>query len=89
VLPAGIVGSEAMFPIGEDALYAVTVVARAGRPIMASALRKAAGGDRRLMMDVVGLAIAEQLPHDYRGVYADDAADLDEARLVLDGLRRL
>jgi 1-acyl-sn-glycerol-3-phosphate acyltransferase len=88
VLPAGIVGSEAMFPIGEDALYAVTVVARAGRPILASALREAAGGDRRLMMDVVGLAIAEQLPQDYRGVYAEDAPDLDEARLVLAELRR-
>ena len=58
LLPAGIVGSEAMFPIGEDALYAVHVVARVGRPILASALRKRAGGDRRLMMDAVGLAIA-------------------------------
>jgi hypothetical protein len=83
VLPAGIVGGEAMFPIGEDALYAVTVVARVGRPVLASALREAAGGDRRLMMDVVGLAIAAQLPVDYRGVYADDAPDLDEARRLL------
>jgi 1-acyl-sn-glycerol-3-phosphate acyltransferase len=88
VLPAGIVGSEAMFPIGEDALYAVTVVARVGRPMLASALRKAAGGDRRLMMDVVGLAIAAELPPDYRGAYADDARDLDEARRLFAELRR-
>lgn len=82
LLPAGIVGGEAMFPIGEDALYAVTVVARVGRPVLAGALREACGGDRRLMMDVVGLAIAAQLPLDYRGAYADDAPDLDEARRV-------
>jgi 1-acyl-sn-glycerol-3-phosphate acyltransferase len=82
LLPAGIVGSEAMFPIGEDALYAVHVVARVGRPILASALRERCRGDRRLMMDVVGLAIAAQLPVDYRGAYSDDAPDLDEARRV-------
>jgi 1-acyl-sn-glycerol-3-phosphate acyltransferase len=82
LLPAGIVGSEAMFPIGEDALYAVHVVARVGRPILASALRERAGGDRRLMMDAVGLAIAAQLPEDYRGAYSDDAPDLDEARRI-------
>jgi 1-acyl-sn-glycerol-3-phosphate acyltransferase len=86
VLPAGITGSEAMFPIGEDALYAVTVVARVGRPVLASALRDAAGGDRRLMMDVVGLAIAAQLPTEYRGAYAEGAPDLDEARLVFSQL---
>ena len=88
VLPAGIVGSEAMFPIGEDALYAVTVTSRVGKPVLASALREASGGDRRLMMDVVGLAIAAQLPQDYRGAYADDAPDLDEARLVYQTLFR-
>jgi 1-acyl-sn-glycerol-3-phosphate acyltransferase len=82
VLPAGIVGGEAMFPIGEEALYAVTVVARVGKPVLTSTLRKACGGDRRLMMDVVGLAIAAQLPATYRGAYADVAPDLDEARRV-------
>jgi hypothetical protein len=37
-------------------------------------------------MDVVGLAIAELLPLEYRGAYADNAADLDDARRLLRGL---
>jgi hypothetical protein len=35
------------------------------------------------MMDAVGIAIADLLPDDYKGVYAPDAPDLDEARRVL------
>jgi hypothetical protein len=34
------------------------------------------------MMDAVGLAIADLLPPEYRGAYADDAPDLDDARAV-------
>lgn len=82
VLPAGIVGSEAMFPIGEDALYAVRVVIRIGPPFEAGRLRSEANNDRRLMMDAVGLAIADLLPQEYRGAYAGHAPDLDEARLL-------
>lgn len=82
VLPVGITGTEAMFPIGEDTLYKVRVLTRVGRPIRASALRERAGDDRRLMMDIVGLAIAQVLPEDYRGFYGDNAADLGEAQRV-------
>jgi hypothetical protein len=57
-----------------------------GRPIEANALRAFAGGDRRLMMDAVGLAIAALLPPDYRGAYADTAPDLGDARRVLNSL---
>jgi 1-acyl-sn-glycerol-3-phosphate acyltransferase len=88
VLPVGITGSESMFPIGEDALYAVHIVASAGPPIDAAELRSQARGDRRLMMDAVSLAIAERLPPEYRGAYADDAPDLDQARALLARLRR-
>jgi hypothetical protein len=35
------------------------------------------------MMDVVGLAIAELLPDDYKGVYGPEGEALDEARTVL------
>ena len=87
VLPVGIVGSEAMFPIGEDALYAVTVIIRAGQPFQASTLRALAREDRRLMMDAAGIAIAELLPPEYRGAYADDAPELDEARAIREQLR--
>jgi 1-acyl-sn-glycerol-3-phosphate acyltransferase len=87
ILPVGITGSEAMFPIGEEALYAVTVTIHVGQGFAASALRDRAGGDRRLMMDAVGLAIAAALPADYRGAYGDDVPGLEEARLVLSHLR--
>jgi 1-acyl-sn-glycerol-3-phosphate acyltransferase len=69
ILPVGLTGTEAMFPIGEDALHDVGIVARAGRPIEVAALRARTGGDRRAMMDAVGHAIAEVLPPQYRGVY--------------------
>ena len=86
VLPVGITGTEALFPIGDDTLHPVKAVTRVGRPIQASALRERTGRDRRLVMDVVGLAIAELLPSEYRGAYADNAADLDDARRLLRGL---
>ncbi len=74
VLPVGITGSEAMFPIDDDRLHTVQVTVQIGAPIDAEALRRGAGGDRRLMMEAVGLAIADQLPENYRGVYGADAA---------------
>jgi 1-acyl-sn-glycerol-3-phosphate acyltransferase len=86
ILPVGITGTEALFPIGEDALHPVQAIARAGRGIRASVLRERTKQDRRLMMDVVGLAIAAALPPSYRGVYADDAEGFDEARRLLRGL---
>jgi 1-acyl-sn-glycerol-3-phosphate acyltransferase len=85
VLPAGITGTEAMFPVGDDTLYRVRIVTTVGQPFLASRLREEARGNRRLMMDAVGLAIAGLLPAEYRGAYADDAA-LDEARRVKDRL---
>jgi len=70
LLPAGITGSDEMFPIGEDGLHQVTAVVTLGRPIEARALHDAAKGDRRVMMDVVGTKIAELLPAEYRGAYS-------------------
>jgi transposase len=56
---------------------------RVGRAISADALRKRAGGSRRIMMDAIGLLIAALLPAAYRGVYADAAPGLDDARRVV------
>lgn len=70
VLPAGITGSDAMFPIGEDGLHQVTAVVTIGPPVEARALHDEAHGDRRLMMDAVGQKIAELLPCEYRGAYS-------------------
>jgi 1-acyl-sn-glycerol-3-phosphate acyltransferase len=70
ILPVGLTGTEAMFPIGEEALHDVGIVAHAGQPIEVAALRARTGGDRRAMMDAVGYAIADVLPPEYRGVYS-------------------
>jgi len=83
ILPVGITGTEELFPVGDDTLHPVEAVARVGEPIDATSLREHSHGDRRLMMDVVGLAIAGLLPDDYKGVYAPDVEGLDEARSVL------
>jgi 1-acyl-sn-glycerol-3-phosphate acyltransferase len=82
VLPVGITGSEAMFPIGDERLHSVRIVARVGEPLDGALLRDLASGDRRLLMDVVGLTIAALLPAEYRGEYADDAQELDDARAI-------
>jgi 1-acyl-sn-glycerol-3-phosphate acyltransferase len=82
VLPVGIAGTEALFPIGDHEIHPVRIVARIGRPVKASVLEERSAGNRRLMMDVVGIMIAELLPEEYRGAYGDRAGDLDEAREI-------
>jgi len=83
VLPAGITGTEELFPVGVDALHSVPICVRFGRPFPAQLLHERANGDRKLMMDGIGLAIASMLPPEYRGAYGDDTAELDEARRLL------
>jgi len=80
VLPVGITGTEALFPVGGETLHSVKTVARFGAPIKASALREKASDDRRIMMDAIGVAIAELLPPEFHGVYEHGAPDLGEAR---------
>jgi len=70
VLPAGITGTEEMFPIGEDGLHQVRAVTTIGPPIEGRDLHERARGDRRLMMDAVGSKIAALLPPEYRGAYS-------------------
>lgn len=70
VLPVGLAGSEHLFPIGESALTPTPIVMGVHRPLSADALREEHGGDRRLMMDAIGRAIAAVLPPAYRGEYA-------------------
>lgn len=85
VLPAGITGTEVMFPVGEDRLYPARIVATLGPPLPADALRARAGGDRKLMMDTIGVAIASLLPESYRGAYGREH-DTCAAREVLGAL---
>ena len=69
VLPVGIVGTEALFPIDDDALHPVRVEVRVGAPIAAHEVRERCAGDRQAMMDEIGRAIAALLPPEYRGAY--------------------
>jgi 1-acyl-sn-glycerol-3-phosphate acyltransferase len=87
VLPAGITGTEDLFPIGDETLHPVRITVRLGRPFEAVTLRRCAAGDRRLMVDAIGLGIAELLPPGYQGVYSQ-GGEMDDARRVLAELRR-
>jgi 1-acyl-sn-glycerol-3-phosphate acyltransferase len=69
VLPVGIIGTEALFPIDDDALHPVRVEVRVGQPVAAQEIRERCGGDRQAMMDDIGRAIAALLPPEYRGAY--------------------
>jgi 1-acyl-sn-glycerol-3-phosphate acyltransferase len=82
VLPVGIVGTEALFPVGDDEVHPAQVVVRIGAPIDARTIEACASGDRRLIVDAIGLAIAELVPPGHRGVYSD-ARDLGDAIQVL------
>jgi 1-acyl-sn-glycerol-3-phosphate acyltransferase len=82
LVPVGIAGTEALFPIGDHEIHPVRIVAQIGRPVRATALEERTAGNRRLMMDVVGVAIAALLPEEYRGAYGDHVAGLDEAREI-------
>lgn len=86
VVPLGLAGSETLFPVDGSALRPAQVVARLGCPIRVSDLVGRADGDRRLVMDAIGLAVAEAVPPKYRGVYGDTAS-FAKAKRVLQDLR--
>jgi 1-acyl-sn-glycerol-3-phosphate acyltransferase len=69
VLPVGIVGTEALYPIDDDALHPVRVEVRVGTPIPVQEIRERCAGDRQAIVDEVGRAIAALLPPEYRGAY--------------------
>jgi hypothetical protein len=80
ILPVGIIGTEALFPVGGETLHSVETIARFGRPVEARVLRERAGDDRRLIMDTIGVAIAAVLPMDFKGAYGNGQVNLDAAR---------
>ncbi len=80
VMPVGITGTEGLFPVDEELLKPVRVALRIGKPMPASSLAEHAPRDRRLMMDVIGFAIADLLPAEYRGVYGDVSCGDGHAR---------
>ena len=71
VLPMGLVGTERLFPMSEDSINPVRIILTIGRPLPARLLDERAKGDRQLVMDDIGRAIAALLPPEYRGAYGD------------------
>jgi 1-acyl-sn-glycerol-3-phosphate acyltransferase len=89
VLPIALTGSEQLFPVVAETLsQTVRLTMTIGRPVLASRLRQLAGGDRQLVMDSIGFAIAELLPTTYRGVYGDSGRSEPARRLSLDLFHR-
>ena len=82
ILPIGLSGPEALFAVTDSVLRPARIFMQVGAPIRASLLLTAAGGDRRTVMDAVGLAIAPLVPESYRGVYTY-AADFRDAATAL------
>ena len=81
ITPVGLTGSESLFPVDTSTVRPATVTATVGTPLSARALWTAVDGNRRSMADALGLAIAELLPPDYRGVY--DGGRGTQARMQL------
>ena len=82
VVPAGLAGPEVLFSVEDSTLRPARVVLQLGRPLRAATLLARADGDRRLIMDAIGLAVAEALPPEYRGVYLN-ADRFPDAKSVL------
>jgi 1-acyl-sn-glycerol-3-phosphate acyltransferase len=82
IVPAGLVGSERLFPLDGGRLQPSRVDLHVGRPVAAEALVGQAHGNRRAIVDAIGLAIARLLPTAYRGVYASEAAYPDARRAL-------
>lgn len=82
ILPVGLTGPEALFPVEGSTPRPARVQMHVGRALRAGDVVARAGGDRRIVMDTIGLAIAELLPLSYQGVYRT-AGDYPEARDVL------
>jgi len=88
ILPVALTGPEELFPVGDPTLHPATVIMQIGRPIRAQALIDCAGRDRRLIVDAIGLAVAELLPDQYRGVYGERDQFAEAASVLLNATRR-
>lgn len=84
VVPVGLAGAEHLFPIGDPTIHPARVVMAVGRPLAAQTLFARANGDRRVVMDAIGLAVADVLPPEYRGVYGDRRLFADASKALED-----
>jgi 1-acyl-sn-glycerol-3-phosphate acyltransferase len=70
IVPIGLCGTEHMFAIGEERLGSANITMSIGPPLRSSSLFAIAGGNRRRFVDLLGAAVAVELPAPYRGAYA-------------------
>lgn len=71
ILPVGLIGSEKLYSVNGSSLRPAHVEMRIGSPIHTDRLLVKTDKDHSLMVHAVGLAVAELLPEEYRGVYQD------------------
>ena len=88
VLPAGIVGTEVLFPVGDATVSPASVHLRFGAPLRATRLITSSNGHRQTLVDAVGLMIAELLPQSYTGVYERPDDFPDAAAVLWDARKR-
>jgi 1-acyl-sn-glycerol-3-phosphate acyltransferase len=84
ILPIGLAGPEALFPVGTDRIQPAHATMRLGRPISADELLRRSRGERRLVMDAIGLSVARLLPPEYRGVYESEQSLGDAIGVLTD-----
>lgn len=80
ILPVGLIGSEQLFPVGNATIRPARAELHIGPPVRAGELLAGAKGDRRIVMDAIGAAVAALLPASYRGVYATRDSTTDVSR---------
>lgn len=69
MLPVGLVGSEALFPVGDMTVRPARVELTIGLPHRATELTPKSNRHRQMTMDTIGQMIARLLPASYRGAY--------------------
>jgi 1-acyl-sn-glycerol-3-phosphate acyltransferase len=80
IIPVGVAGTEALFPIGDLTVRPARVSLSIGTPFRAERIATVTDGHRQTMMDIVGFRIAELLPQRYRGIYASQYEFADAAQ---------
>jgi 1-acyl-sn-glycerol-3-phosphate acyltransferase len=88
IVPLGLSGSEKLMPLETDTVVPTEVHLRVGRVIDAGELFARAGCKRPIVADALGFLIADLLPPEYRGEYADVAPGLEAARAAASSFRR-
>ena len=70
IVPIGLRGTEHMFAIGEERLGPAHITMSIGAPFTVGSVRAVTGDNRRRFVDMLGAAVARELPPQYRGWYS-------------------